>query len=79
MNKITNLSELEARDRVEMIALMLTAQISFAKDRFDTATANVDTAHAIEAQHGFLALKAAEEYLDELGTLEERPVAGSPG
>lgn len=75
MNK-TELSETEARDRVELLVSYLRALIASATDGFEAAQ---DTSHPHEARraanNALTSLAIAVEYLDELATIEDRPVS----
>lgn len=74
MNK-PELSETEARDRVELLVSYLRALIASATDGFEAAQ---DSSHPKEAKrnanNALTALAIAGEYLDELARLEERPL-----
>ena len=75
MNK-TELGEAEARDRVELLVSYLQALIASATDGFEAAQ---DTSHPHEARraanNALTSLAIAGEYLDELATLDDRPVS----
>jgi hypothetical protein len=72
----TELSETEARDRVELLVSYLRALIASATDSFETAADVKDESEAKRNScNAFTCLAIAGEYLDELARLEERPVS----
>lgn len=68
--------ELMARDRIELLTLFMQAQLTFAKENLDEALEEVvSSSRMAAAHHAMCALSIAEEYLDELKKLEDRPIA----
>lgn len=72
----SELSETEARDRVELLVSYLRALTASATESFEAAQSSQ---HETEARRNsgiaFTCLAIANEYLDELAQLEERPVS----
>ena len=70
-------SEMEARDRVSMIALFLESLLDSSAASIDAATSGEDGNDSRRAgYHAYNVAAIAQEYIAELKKLEERPVAG---